>query len=250
MKKLFTVLVLTGLFAVVGAQVKSTELWTGPVIKYNISKKLRFDFEQQFRFNENISRYNYTLSEFSLRYKVFKYLNVKAIYRYYLIPSDAETIPYVTKYNKSRFSFDAATGTNIFNKDIKISYRIRYQDTWKSTSEVSKHFISTTNSSDHYIRNAFGLSYNLSKLVDPYLGWDNFFRLDGMNEIRQNRYTIGFEWKLTNDLDIDSYFHYEKEMNVTAPQSSYIIGLAAVYTFNYSKRNQSMDMLSPSSPQN
>lgn len=250
MKKLFVILLLSGIYSAINAQSSDTELWTGPIIKYNISKNLRADFEQQFRLNEKLTKYNYTFSELSLKYKVFKYLDIKGIYRYWFIPSEGSGIPYRTEYDKSRLSIEASTGTKLFTKDLRLGYRIRYQKTWENKSQVSDFFVESNPGEDQFLRNKLDLSYNLSKLADPYIGWDNFLRLDGINQIQKNRYTVGITWKLTKDLDLDSYFHLEQETNVTSPKTTYIIGLAAVYSFSYSKKNQSIDISSPASPQN
>jgi hypothetical protein len=223
MKKLLSVFVLLNFFAVVKAQTKDVQLWTGPILKYNITKKIRLDFEQQFRFNENISSYDFTFSEFAVRYKVFKYLDVKAVYRHSFIP-EVTSGSVISEYDKSRICFDASTGIEIFNTGLEIGYRIRYQDSWEHT----------TMASTHYIRNRFDLSYNLSKLVDPYTSWDNFYRLDGKNEVRQNRYVFGLTWKITKDLDIDSYYLFQKDKNVKIKnlETIHVIGLAVIYSIN------------------
>ena len=97
-----------------------------------------------------------------------------------------------------------------------------YQDSWESTTHVTK----------HYFRNRFNLEYNLSKLVDPYVSLESYFRFDGKNQWRQHRYTIGLNWKITKKLDIDSYYHFQKEINVKHPETLYIWGLGVGYTFN------------------
>lgn len=221
MRKLIIILAFLGIYSFASAQLKDVQLWVGPVLKYNLGQKFRFEIEQQFRFNENISQFDYTFSEFGLRYKVFKYLNVKAIYRYSFM-SSGQTGSALDEYDKSRVSFSASTGTEIFNTGINVGYRILYQHSWEQTTlEVS-----------NYIRNRFEIDYNLSKLTDPYFNWESYYRLDDKNEFRQDRYTLGLTWKITNKLDIDSFYRFQKEKNVNDPESVHIIGLAAVYTFN------------------
>ncbi len=221
MKKLVLVMILTGLFVSGNAQTKDVQVWTGPVLKYNITKKIRFDFEQQLRFNHNISKYDLTFSEFALKYKVFKYLDLKAVYRHSFIPDDKLT-PVTIEYDKSRVCFDVSTGTEIFNTGIEVGYRFRYQYSWESQTLIPS----------NYIRNKFDIEYNLSKLVDPYASWDSFYRLDTKNEFRQNRYTLGLTWKVTKDLDIESYYHFEQEKNVKNPETVHIIGLAVIYSID------------------
>jgi hypothetical protein len=220
-KKLIIILVFLEVYFFAGAQTKDTQLWTGPIIKYNITKKFRIEFEQQFRFNENISNYDYTFSELGIRYKVFKYLNIKALYRYTFVPDNHSNDVFADS-DKSRLSFDAATGIDVFNTGLRVGYRFRYMN-----SRDNK-----TTASSNYLRNRFDLEYNLSKLVDPYAAYESAYRLDDKNEFRYNRYTLGLNWKVSKKLDIDSYFHYQNEINVKHPETNYILGLAVVYTIN------------------
>ena len=134
MRKLIIILAFLGIYSFASAQLKDVQLWVGPVLKYNLGQKFRFEIEQQFRFNENISQFDYTFSEFGLRYKVFKYLNVKAIYRYSFM-SSGQTGSALDEYDKSRISFSASTGTEIFNTGINVGYRILWYcrvATWRN----------------------------------------------------------------------------------------------------------------------
>jgi len=221
MKRLIIILGLSGFYTIVNAQVKDIQLWTGPTVKYNISKKIRLDFEQQFRFKENISTYNYTLSEFGLKYKLFEYLDLKATFRQSFLPS-RNTGTEISDNNKSRVYLDASTGIKIFNTGIKAGYRFRYEHSWENITLVPS----------DYLRNRFELDYNLSKLVDPYADWESFFRLNRKNEFRQNRCRIGLNWNISKKLNIDSYYLYMKDINVKNPETNFIIGLQVEYSIN------------------
>jgi hypothetical protein len=221
MKKLLITLIISGVYALGYAQSKDVRLWIGPVVKYNINERFRVEFEQEFRFNENISKYDYTFSEFALRYKVFNYLDMKTIYRHSFIP-EGQTGSLLEEYDKSRISFNASTGTEIFETGIKVGYRLMYQHSWENTTKI------VTN----YLRNRFEIEYNLSKLVDPYITYENYYRLDDKNEFRQNRYTFGLTWKVSDKLDIDSFYRYENEINVKNPESDIIIGIGVIYVIN------------------
>jgi hypothetical protein len=220
-KKLLIILLLLEVFLYAGAQTKDTQLWTGSEIKYNISKQFRIEFEQQFRFNENISNYDYTFSEFGIRYKVFKYLNIKALYRYTFVPND-NTSDIFADSDRSRLSFDATTRIDVLNTGLRVGYRFRYMNSRETSTSVSS----------NYLRNRFDLDYNMSKLVDPFAAYESAFRLDGKNEFRYNRYTFGLNWKVNAKFDVDSYFHYQNEINVKNPETNYVLGLAVVYKIN------------------
>ncbi len=221
MKRKILLPIFIGICALSSAQVTDSKLYTGATLKYNINKKIRIEFEQQIRFNENISKYDFTFSEFGVRYEMLKYLDLKAIYRYSFIP-EQQTGNEISEYNKSKYTLEASTGTKIFNTGLKASYRLRYQNSSESSS--------TETSS--YIRNRIELGYNLSKLVDPYASYESYFRLNGKNEFREDRYILGLAWKITNKLDFESQFIYQYEINVRNPETDYIIELGLVYSFN------------------
>ena len=218
MKKLLFTLLITGLCASANAQEKDLRLWAGPAFKYNLNKTFRLELEQQFRFNENISQFDYTFTEFAVRYKVFKYLDVKALYRHSFVP-EGQTGSLLDDYDKSRVAVNASTDIEIFDTDLKVGYRIMFQHSWENTTLVVS----------NYIRNRFELDYNLSKLVDPYASYESYYRLDGKNEFRENRYTIGLTWKVTDKLDIDSYYRHQNEINVKNPETDFIFGLGVIY---------------------
>ena len=221
MKKILIILILTGVYAYAFSQNKDLKLWIGPSVKYNINNKFRVEFEQEFRFNEKISRYDFTFSEFALRYKVFKYLDLKTIYRHSFIP-DGQTGSILQEYDKSRVSFNGSTGTKIFETGIKVGYRLMFQHSWENTTKIVS----------NYIRNRFEIDYNLCKLVDPYASFESYYKLDGKNEFRENRFTFGLTWKVNDKLDIDSFYRYQYELNVKNPETDIIIGIGATYTFN------------------
>jgi hypothetical protein len=221
MKNLIFILLLAGICALTDAQVQDFQIWTGPVLKYNFSKKFRAEFEQQFRFNDNASKYDYTFSELGLRYKVFKYLELKAVFRQSFLPP-AESGSGISDSDKSRLCFAAGTGTELFNTGVNLGYRLMYQDSWENSSLKTS----------QYIRNRINVDYNLSKLVDPYIDWESYFRLDGKNEFRQNRYTVGLNWRILKQLNLDTYYRYQKEINVKNPEADFILGLGLIYSIN------------------
>ncbi|MCB8998817.1 MAG: DUF2490 domain-containing protein [Bacteroidales bacterium] len=222
MRKLILIFLVLSVTHALNAQTKDVQLWAGPSLKYNILKKLRLDFEQQVRFNQNISNYEFTYSEFSLKYEVFKYLDVKTSFRQSFMPAGTLNGTALSDNDRSRFSLDASTSDKVFKTGIKVGYRIRYQNSWENNSNVSS----------NYIRNKLELEYNLSKLVDPYFNYESFYRLNKLNQFRQDRYTLGLTWRVNKKIDIDSFYRFQKEKNVKHPETDYIIGIGVSYEFN------------------
>lgn len=221
MKRFLFLITFAGICTISFTQVQDNQLWAGPVLRYDLNDRLRFYLEQQFRFKDNISKYDFTYTEFALRYTLLNYLDLKGIFRHSFIPGN-EPGSALKDYDRSRINLDASTGTEVFNSGLKVGYRLRYQHSWENTTRLSS----------NYLRNRIDLEYNLSKLADPYAEYENFFRFDNRNEFRQHRYTLGMIWRITGELDLDTYFRYQYEINVNNPETDYIIGLGIIYSIN------------------
>ncbi len=188
-------------------------LWTGVTIKADLSKKFRVNVEEQARFDNNISHLNITLTEAGLRYELTKRIDLKAGFRYIFDPES---------HNSQRFSGDIRYTWSKKKFPIDIGLRSRYQHT------VEEH----TMESKSYIRNKINLDYNLSKLADPYIAYESYFRLNYQNRFTVSRYLIGIEWRLHKDLNLETYFLFEDEFGERNPKKSRIFGLALSYDLN------------------
>lgn len=217
---------LSGLFVVYlmsfSAQVIATdnELWTGGTYKLGITKKVRVEFEEQFRFNNNLSSYNNNFTELRLRYKFNKHFAVKGNLRH--------TIRY-KDFNRRRFTIDAYYNWEKKSFPLRFQYRLRLQD-----SRVFQ-----TGKKTNYIRNKFSLEYNLTKLVDPFIAYEIYYRLNQKNEFRVSRFTMGLNWKLNKQIDLSTYYRLQRDINIKKPQAQHIIGLMLTYSMKLKKKEAS-----------
>lgn len=204
------------------AQVTATdnELWTGGTYKLGINKKVRVEFEEQFRFNNNFSSYNNNFTELRLRYKFNKHFAVKGNLRH--------TIRY-KDFNKRRFSIDVYYNWEKKSFPLRFQYRLRLQD--------SKVF--QTGKKTDYLRNKFSLEYNLTKLVDPFVAYEIYYRFNQKNEFRVSRITMGLNWKLNKQIDLSTYYRYQRDINIKRPQAQHIIGLMFSYAMKLKKKEVS-----------
>lgn len=193
--------------------VSDLELWSGLAVRYDLTKKLRVQLEEQFRFYENIGARKESLTELELKYELFEFLDVSGKYRY---TDNADG------RDERRFSMDLDTEYDIPKIPIDVTYRIRFQDDK----------VSYTDQKSVFLRNRLGLDYNMTKLVDPYAEYEVFYLFSEKYEVRTNRYTFGLVWKLTGDLDLDTFYRIDKERNVEVPKTQHIIGLMVSYDIN------------------
>lgn len=218
LRRILLIIILTGLTTSIIAQKSTdTELWTGGELKLRLTKKLKVDVDEQFRFNDTISSFKAALTEIGLKYKLDKGFSLKGNFRFARRSN---------KSNRNRFSLDVNYDWDKKEFPLSIEYRLRFQNT--SDASLGKNFT--------YVRNRIGLDYNLSKLVDPFLFYELYFRLNGKNEFRVTRFTFGLDWKMTEQLDLTTYYRIDSDINVKKPKKQNIIGVMLSYDLDLRKK--------------
>ncbi len=194
-----------------------TELWTGVGMKLKVTDKLGLSLSQQFRFNDTISSLGSANTDLGLKIKATNFLSFKATYRYSVKP---------TKKNKSRIALDA--NLSLKKKDFPLSfkYRLRFQETFKQNS-TKRYAI---------LRNKVELKYNASKLVDPFIAYEIYFRFNGRNEFRTSRITAGLDWRLLKSLSLTTFYRMQEDIFIKKPQRSHIIGVQLTYSIDARKK--------------
>ncbi len=202
------------------AQEEDMELWTGIQIEENITKKLKTSFEQEFRFNENISNTKKIYSELGLSYKINKNIRIAASYRF-------EKNQKIEDYYVNRHCFYA--GITLKNKIKRFALAFRTQYKTKYVSSYSEEYGSVPK---NYLRNKLSLKYNIKKNpVTPFFYCESFYQLDNPegNEFDKIRYALGVDYKINKKNNLNIFYMLQKQFNVNSPVQSYIIGIGYQY---------------------
>ncbi len=202
--------------------ITDNQLWSGASAKLKLNKKFSISLAEQFRFKNNISTKKLSFTEMGIKYKLNKHFSFATKYRYVAIP---------IKKNKRRISFDVYYSWKKKNFPLSLKYRFRLQDT--------KKFNSTKQKAD-YLRNKLTLGYNASKLVDPFIAYELYFRFDNKNEFRAKRFTFGLAWRLNKRINLTTYYRIQKDINVKKPEKLNIIGLNFAYNISLKKLKKVM----------
>lgn len=214
--KLIIALFLCLMMQFVSAQIPTdNELWSGGALDLKLNKKWSLGLKEQFRINNNISTLNQVFTELSGKYKVNKYFRLKANYRFVARPQ---------KNNKTRLSLDILAKLKKKDFPLSFGYRMRFQ---RAVTSVSKNTRS-------YIRNKFVVNYNLSKLVDPFIAYEIYFRPD-KKEFRVSRLTLGLDWKLNKRMELTSFYRIQRDINIKKPTRQNIIGVMFTYNTSWKK---------------
>ena len=152
-----------------------------------------------------------------VKFKLNKHFSFATKYRYIAVP---------IKKNKRRLSFDMYYSLKKKHFPLSFKYRLRMQDT--------KKFNSTKQNTDYW-RNKFTLGYNISKLVDPFIAYELYFKFDNKNEFRVKRFTFGLDWRLNKRMDLTTYYRLQQDINVKRPEKLNIVGLNFAYNISLKK---------------
>ena len=191
-------------------QIADNQLWSRATLKLNVTKKLRFDLEEQLRYDKDISRLNVTLTEGSILYDLTKRIRLKSTFRYFFDPYS---------HNYYRLSGDFSYDLSIKNFPLDFDYRLRFQYV------CEEH----TRESENYFRNKISADYNLSRLVDPFIEFESYFRLSHVNKFTTNRYIVGLVWRISKNIDLETFFMYEDEFGEMNPEINKVYGIGLSY---------------------
>ncbi len=154
-------------------------------------KKLKLSFTPELRFDENFSLDKY-LFEGGAEYKVLKFLELGASYRFGVNPRDNKDTEYF-----NRFSF-GATAKKDFSR-FESAFRLRY------TNDADD-----GTSSENYMRYKASVDYNIRKTkITPFVAVEAFQQLSDAG-LYKMRYAAGIDYKLfkKNYIGVDYKFDY------------------------------------------
>ena len=85
------------------------------------------------------------------------------------------------------------------------------------------------------VRNKIGVNYNLSKLVDPSLSWELFYDIErGLDQ----RFKFALKWRLSKDIDLNSFYALERQMHKNVNDNTHIVGLLVTLNTGIKKKKK------------
>ncbi|UKN01096.1 DUF2490 domain-containing protein [Paracrocinitomix mangrovi] len=200
-----------------GQKPSDLELWTGGTVNFKFNKLLSLDVTEQVRFNNNISSYKKSFTQVGLKINLPKGFGIVPAYRFNVEAGGVLD---------HRLSLDGTYKWDKKGFPLTVGYRMRFQHKFIDTKT--------------YWRNKVKLGWKLSKLVDPFMAYELFFRFNGKNEFRVSRFTVGLDWRITKRFYVSTYYRLQDDIFVKNPERQHIIGLMLDYKFRPKKKsNQS-----------
>lgn len=208
----------------VHAQNLDHEVWTGPTVRYNINNDVRTYLEYQTRFNLTAGTLRNNFVETGIRYKVEKYFLVQAYFRYTDFPS-------ATK--RSRVALQLYGKLTAKDFPIELSYRMQFERNFTMQDETGNRPVET------YWRNQVAIDVNVSRLVDPFIAYEYFHQLDGVNYAAKGRFTLGLDWRISKNLDATTYWRLQDDWQADNLRKS-VYGIYLTYNLKFEKKEEKL----------
>lgn len=199
---------------------RDAQLWSALQIRKDIAKDLRLDIEQGWRIAQNISRTDEIYTQAALEFDFARWFEMSISYRFSQERFRENGLEY-----GHRFCLDFQ-----FEKDIKrweFAYRQRLQTRYGALQSSPDGKIPK-----NYTRHRLGAGYNIKNLkLTPEIETEAFVRLN-LNQPRLPetlRLTCNLTYKVSKKNDLKLFYRIDKEINQSAPENQYIIGIEWIF---------------------
>ncbi|GAB4299268.1 MAG: hypothetical protein Kow0068_22930 [Marinilabiliales bacterium] len=200
-------------------QDKDIKSRTGISFENKISKNLTLFSESELRLNNNLLTIDKALIEAGIDYKAYKFVKFSASYRF----SKINKYDYYERQH--RFTGDIAFYKKI--KTIKIYWRNRYQSSFNYF-----HVNDFDNLPEQVLRSKLKMNYKINYtpasvyfFTEIYYNSSPFFTLS----LYKYHFSLGITYNINKKTKINLYNIYEKEINTSPLETSFIFGLNICY---------------------
>ena len=200
-------------------QEKDAGLWTSVNLEAKLVKKLSFNISEELRFNENVTELGAAFTDAGFSYKLNKHFQFAVNYRFIQRRR-------MDNYYSYRHRFYADIKYSHKLKPFELSFRTRFQDQISDIGRASDGGIP-----EYYLRNKLSLKWDTKKAYSPYISIELFSPLNypRLNAFDAMRTTAGVEYEFSKHHKIDVYYMIQKVVNVSKPETDFIVGLGYFY---------------------
>ena len=199
------------------------QLWMSAGVRVRPTKRLRLNFDQQLRLDQNLSRVDKVNTDVTLTYKARKWLSLGGGYRFSMRTGDSDALgPSQRLHVQGQVSGDLGP--------VGVSYRLRFQDSFAwDNSKLDL---------EHTLRNRVALNYDTDTMVTPGIAAELFTRLAERQEelLKKIRITVGVRLKPNKKHAVDVF--YRMHLPLADPENpvEHIVGLGYEYRLPRKKK--------------
>lgn len=193
------------------AQNDDLELWASLKFSKDVSKRVRFELEEQVRWADSLSQYKKNFTNIGVKYELHKRHSLSGFLR---IIDELDEEKYM------RFHIDLNSSLNLKGIPIAFKQRLRYQYGWDGFSNYDKSFV-----------RAKWSCVVKSNFISPFLAHEFYWEIPEYDALSRQRTTLGLQWAMAKDLKVKLYLRNHAEVNKKNPDRLSIIGIGTHYKF-------------------
>ena len=238
-KKLQILILLLCLSLSAIAQKQDAAAWFTLNLEKGINNKLSSHLTNQYRLNENYSRFDYAYYDIGLDRKFKRWISGTAAYVLNVKndPIDGITLRHQVYVN-------ATIETSIGK--LKISNRSQLQ-----TQMEDQDFSKGSGVPDLFYRNKTVFRYKLKKKIVPFFSPEIYFRINNpvsyASYVNRTRLMIGLDYNVSKRKCFQFYYMYQNQTSKYGPTITNVIGIRFEYTFKNKKSKDQDNSPNPSS---
>lgn len=197
------------------------EQWTSIGISKKINKHWKISLDQEFRFTNDVSRFDTYFTDLGVDYKFNKHFAVGANYRFYQNKNKVDD--FQTQHRLST-DFQYKQKINRFT----LAYRLRFQN------KDEDFFTSNSSNNLYNLRNKFSVDYNIKNFkFDPFFNVELYRQIEDVNtnDLSKLRWTIGFDYSLKKLGKVELFYRIDNELNQSFNKDTYILGVGYKFSF-------------------
>ena len=193
------------------AQENDFQIWTSLSASDKVTYKTDINIKHGLRFRENASLLAKSYSDVRLKYKYNKKISLAVGFR-----DINEWNKQLSREQKSRYYSDLYLRYKLDR--LVFSVRNRYQKQGNTTAYT------------YLFRQELLIRYNIRKnKLEPLLAAEYFY--SEQKQINKLRYTLGFSYPISKDLDFDMSYRIQQQFNVENPETLFILSGKLSYDF-------------------
>jgi len=201
------------------AQTNDAGLWMEISLRKKVSKKIGLKLTEEVRMFENISEVGSFLTEISGEYKLNKYADLEAGYRF----TNKRQLD--DSYSKRHRYFVSASAKHKFS-NLESSIRIKYLSQYADIHSSEDGFVPK-----NYLRAKAGFKYDLNKKYSPFITGEMFVHVNNPEGWLFDNYrlTAGFEYEINKRSQVELRYLFNREIQVSDPWTLYVVSLSFSY---------------------
>ena len=179
---------------------------------YKVNKKINITSRAAIRTQNNSLTLNQNYYQLAAKYKFNKHFNTSFAYRLKNMNEEYGSII------KHRFHNDLTLKKKFDDISLYLRFRTQYQ-------------VSYVEDNEFYERIRFKTSYKINKKINTYIS-DEFYIDVNTPLYDKNRFTLGLEYKINKDFDIEIKYIRNLQLNVDNPDIMNVLGIGLSYDIN------------------